>query len=161
MASIGMRWRIKQPRKQRASRYTKKQGKGLEFDTEEVAAPPPISRSLTSAIKAATKRRAMMAWAGSESRGRDLYRIAPNPSLSVTKLHRQLTRPLSSILTQLRTGKLAYGATYIVGICPKSRARNADADTLKRSRMFSLRADYFGNKERRCGPRKMAKGEKG
>jgi hypothetical protein len=42
----------------------------------------------------------------SEGRGRDLFRIAPTPSKEVLKLHQGLSKPLSSILVQMRTGRI-------------------------------------------------------
>jgi len=87
----------------------RRNGRKMEIDTDQVARRPPITMHSLAAIRQAIKKNIQKEWEEtwkSETRGRGLYKTTPKPTSAVLKLHRQLNRPLSSILTQMRTGKI-------------------------------------------------------
>jgi ribonuclease HI len=84
-------------------------GKMKEVDTGIVAAKPPELRQLQAAANQVIRKMTQKDWEKTwtkESRGRDLFRIASRPTKSVLKLYQGLSKPLSSILVQMRTGRI-------------------------------------------------------
>jgi ribonuclease HI len=87
----------------------RKNGRKTETDSDQVAQRPPIVMHTLAAVRQTIKKSTRKEWEETwknESRGRDLYKITLEPTRAVLQLHSQLNRPLSSILTQMRTGKI-------------------------------------------------------
>jgi hypothetical protein len=80
-----------------------------EIDTGVTAPKPARLEGLHSAARRTIRKILHQEWEEnwrSGNTGRVLYRIAPRPSKRVLKLHQELSKPLSSILTQMRTGRI-------------------------------------------------------
>jgi ribonuclease HI len=84
-------------------------GRMKEIDTGTTAPRPAKLEHLHSAARQTIRKALHREWEETwrnESRGRHLYRIAPGLSRGVLKLHQELSKPLSSILVQMRTGRI-------------------------------------------------------
>jgi ribonuclease HI len=86
-----------------------KRGKKITVDTDHTGPPPPTLKHLRASTKLAVQQAVYREWEESwaaETRGRSLYRLTPKPTKGVLHLHKHIIRPLSSIITQMRTGKI-------------------------------------------------------
>jgi ribonuclease HI len=84
-------------------------GRTKEVDTGITAARPLTLKQLQAAAVQVIRKLTQKEWEDvwdKEIRGRDLYRVSPRPTKSILKLHQGLSKPLSSILVQMRTGKI-------------------------------------------------------
>jgi ribonuclease HI len=84
-------------------------GKIKEIDTNQTAPKPTELRHLQAAAKQAIRKVITEDWKKiwkKEARGRELFRVMPQPTKAVLRLHQGLSKPLSSILTQMRTGRI-------------------------------------------------------
>ena len=92
-------WRLKKTRR----------GGTRELDTGSTAAQTPLVRELVSAKATILGRRASAEWKNKwskEIRGRELYKLEPEPKSNIVKLHAGLSKELSSLVIQMRTGKI-------------------------------------------------------
>lgn len=81
----------------------------MEEDSGATAPQPREAKDLVTAIRTEIHRRIKMEWAeewANGSTGRELRRILPTPSKSTLGLYKGLSRPLSSVLVQMRTSKI-------------------------------------------------------
>ena len=86
----------------------KRNGKSIEIDTSHTS-PSPSLPFLRSAVKASLKKKLYAEWEGDwhkETRGRTLYKIMPKPSRKVLHLHDKLPKWTSSLMIQMKTGKI-------------------------------------------------------
>jgi ribonuclease HI len=84
-------------------------GRMREIDIGATAPKPARVEYLHSAARRTIRKALHREWEEtwrSGNTGRVLYRIAPRPSKRVLKLHQELSKPLSSILVQMRTGRI-------------------------------------------------------
>jgi ribonuclease HI len=84
-------------------------GKLKEIDTNRTAPKPAELKCLQAALKQAIRKDIAKEWEqiwNTETRGRDLFRVTSRPTKAVLRLHQGLSRPLSSLLTQMRTGRI-------------------------------------------------------
>ena len=84
-------------------------GRNVQVDTDATAPRSGVVKQPLSSLKGRLKAHAYDQWERGwkrESRGRILFRIANEPSKEILKIHTRLTRPLSSVLTQMRTGNI-------------------------------------------------------
>ena len=87
----------------------KRDGKMAEIDTDQTASRPTNLKHLRAMAKQVIAKKIWKEWEEtweSETRGRELFKVTPRPTRSVLKLHKCLGRSLSTILTQMRTGKI-------------------------------------------------------
>ena len=111
-----------------------KQATGWRKDGTGPRAPTfPSLQSLSSAAKRTTKARMEAYWEKEWEKGetgRELYRLAPKISKQRLKIHNDLPKALSAILTQIRTGKAAL-RSYLHRIkrAPDSRCTCGDEQT--------------------------------
>ncbi|KAF3484325.1 uncharacterized protein GIQ15_03649 [Arthroderma uncinatum] len=99
-----------------------------------------------------------------ESRGRDLYKLAETPFRGIVSLHAKLSRPLSSILTQMRTGKIGL-RDYLLNIrvpqveddvCQCLKGRESTSHLLRACPIFKdLRRDILWQGEWTTDLKKM------
>ena len=64
---------------------------------------------MLSVKKTQATKNAMREWKveeAKERRGRELYRLEPSPKRGIIKLHYGLSKELSSLVIQIRTGKI-------------------------------------------------------
>ena len=109
-ASVGFRWIPAHqgvPGNEEADKLAKaaaREGRAAEHRTQ-----PNPQTSLVAALKQAINQTVMdewkQAWRDSE-RGRQLFKVAPEPSRKTLALHRGTPRALSSLIVQMRTGKI-------------------------------------------------------
>ncbi len=92
-------WRVKKTRRE-----------GIrELDTSSTAAQTPLVKELVSAKAAILRKRVLAEWKdkwSKETRGRELYKLEPEPKSNIVKLHVELCKELSSLVIQMRTGKI-------------------------------------------------------
>ena len=92
-------WRLKKLRR----------GGVREEDTSSTAAKAQWVKELLSAKKTQATKNAMREWKdewAKERRGRELYKLEPSPRRGTIKLHCGLSKELSSLVVQMRTGKI-------------------------------------------------------
>ena len=92
-------WRLKKLRR----------GGVREEDTSSTAAKAQWVKELLSAKNSQATKNAMREWMdewAKERRGRELYRLEPSPRRGTIKLHCGLSKELSSLVVQMRTGKI-------------------------------------------------------
>jgi len=88
----------------------KRDGKTAEIDTDETAPKPANLKHLRATAKQIMVRKIEKEWEEaweSETRGRELFKITPKPTKGVLKLHKVFSRQISTILTQMRTGRIS------------------------------------------------------
>ena len=86
----------------------RRNGKLIEIDTSHTS-PSPNLPYLRSAVKASLTEKLHAEWEDDwhkETKGRTLYKIAPKPSRKVLHLHNKLPKWTSSLMVQMRTGKI-------------------------------------------------------
>jgi len=86
-----------------------RRGKLVEYDTNQTAKPAKLAHHLRSARKMALTKKAQRQWTtlwDKDETGRGLYALQSNPKKSVLKLHDGLTKDLSALAVQMRTGKI-------------------------------------------------------
>ena len=86
----------------------KRNGKFCEIDTNHTAHQTPLP-FLRSAAKAHLTKLLYEKWGEewrNESRGRALFKIAPSPTRKVLHIHDKLPKWVSSLMVQMRTGKI-------------------------------------------------------
>jgi len=86
-----------------------RRGKMVEYDTIQAAKPAALAHHLRSARKMVLSKDAQQQWTTSWTKneaGRGLYALQPVPRKAVLKLHDGLTKDLSALAVQLRTGKI-------------------------------------------------------
>ena len=84
-------------------------GRNVQVDTDATAPALGDLKQPLSTFKRKLKTLAHTRWDRSwqkETRGRILFRIVDKPAQRIMKLHNKLTRPFSSVLTQMRTGHI-------------------------------------------------------
>lgn len=86
----------------------KRNGKSIEIDTSHTSSSPHLPL-LRSAVKTYLKEKLFAEWEDDwhkKTRGHTLYKIAPQPSRKVLHLHDKLPKWISSLMVQMRTGKI-------------------------------------------------------
>jgi hypothetical protein len=81
----------------------------VEYDSGQTAKPAALALHLRSARKTVVVKEAQKQWATSwnnDEAGRGLYALQPTPKKTVLKLHDGLTKDLSALAVQMRTGKI-------------------------------------------------------
>jgi tubulin alpha len=107
-------------RRQRASRQSSKgshrlatvrghRGRVKEVMTTATAPRPVQQRLLRSAVETRIRQAANSQWEQdwqTSPHGRAVYELTPGPTKQVLRIHRGLPRPLSTVIVQMRTGKI-------------------------------------------------------
>ena len=86
----------------------RRNGKSIEIDTSHTS-PSPNLPHLRSAVRVSLAEKLFAEWEDDwhkETRGRTLFKIAPKPSRKVLHLHDKLPEWISSLMVQMRTGKI-------------------------------------------------------
>jgi len=86
-----------------------KRGKLVEYDTDRTAKPATLAHHLRSARKMVLAKEAQQQWTTSwnkDQAGRGLYALQSTPKKAVLKLQNGLTKDLSALAVQMRTGKI-------------------------------------------------------
>lgn len=86
----------------------RRKGKLIEINISHTS-PSPKLPFLRTAVKASLAERLFAKWDDDRHRevwGRTLYKIAPTPSRKVLHLHDKLPKWISSLMVQMRTGKI-------------------------------------------------------
>lgn len=95
-------------------------------------------------------------WAN-ERRGRELRRLEPAPRRGIIKLHCGLSKELSSLVVQMRTGKIGENFS-LVERCQESRMEGANAGKeIKQTNTFSYNVDCLLGSDGICGKRRRKK----
>jgi len=86
-----------------------KRGKIVEYDSNQTAKPTALTFHLRSARKMVLAKEAQDQWItawNNDEAGRGLYALQSTPQKAVLKLHDELTKDLSALAMQTRTGKI-------------------------------------------------------
>ena len=108
-------WRLKKLRRRRTR----------EENTSSTAAKAQHVKELLSAKKTQLAIRALEEWKqkwATETRGRALHELEPSPNRGIVKLHLGLTKELSALVIQMRTGKIGL-RTFVPEESPRDWGR--------------------------------------
>ena len=156
----GNEWADKEAKEATGWREKWNHGQIIEIDTDDTATRSPTQVRMIATVKTAIKAYAHNQWAKEwkdDTKGSALRRAYPTPSHSIKRIHKQVKRAKSSLITQIRTEKIGPKAflynRWVPGVEEESCECGADKQTarhiLHECRLFNRQRREWWAKERR------------
>ncbi len=159
----GNEWADKKAKEATGWRERKVHNNNEGIDTNETAERSIYQMRMISTVRTAIRSHAMKEWTRDwteETRGSALKRIQPTPSQRIQLLHKNVKRAKSSLITQMRTGKIGLKAflysRWVPGVEDESCECGSSKETVRHilleCKLYHKRRREWWKKERTESP---------